>query len=232
MYNKLNEKTINNYNLGQLDSFWKHLWALEISQRIKIFTWKCLQNAVSTNLKLSRFKKDITPTCTFGCMESESIEHLFLHCSFAKAVWTTNPYPVELNFNNSTTFLDVCKEWICKDNPTIHIEIIMTKIWFIWKGRCNRTFGKQQQSHNQLALEIQRHLVFWHKDKYTVHTRSTNVGNSSNDKWQAPGAGQDKITLDAAWISIDVLAGFSLIFRNAAGNFEQGKARPITDSSP
>lgn len=83
MYNKLNERTENLYNLGQPDSFWTHLWKLNLSQRIKIFAWKCLQAAISNNMKLSKFIHDVHPSCYFGCNENETLEHLLLFFPFA-----------------------------------------------------------------------------------------------------------------------------------------------------
>ncbi|XP_026384999.1 uncharacterized protein LOC113280607 [Papaver somniferum] len=104
MYNKLTERTVNHYNLGQPDSFWKNLWDLNVSQRIKIFIWKCLQDALSTNLKLSAFMEDVQPNCSFGCNMVESVEHLFISCPYAKSVWAEEPFPVTLNIHTSTSF--------------------------------------------------------------------------------------------------------------------------------
>lgn len=61
--------------------------------------------------------KDISPNCTFDCHEHESIEHILLHCPYAKSVWATEPSTVDLNFDRSISFLDVCKEWIGKEKP-------------------------------------------------------------------------------------------------------------------
>ncbi|XP_026437831.1 uncharacterized protein LOC113336033 [Papaver somniferum] len=73
MYNELTEKTRSHYNLGQPDSFWNSLWNLNFSQRIKIFAWKCLQNALSTNLKLEKFIEDIHPDCPLNCKKNTII---------------------------------------------------------------------------------------------------------------------------------------------------------------
>ncbi|XP_026383574.1 uncharacterized protein LOC113279078 [Papaver somniferum] len=231
MYDKLNEKTINYYNLGQPDTFWKKLWATQTSQRNKFFAWKCLQDAVSTNVKLSRFK-DISSSCSFGCNEHETIEHLFLHCKFAQAVWATDPHPVDIQFNRNKSFFNIFKENLEEENPQIPIEIIMTKIWFIWKERCNRGFDNQHQTHQQVALEIQRHLAYWQKEKYTVKRKDLIRGNTSNNTWKLPEPHYHKLNLDGAWISCNTPEGFAIIFRNDAGELIQGRAGPISANEP
>lgn len=171
---------------------------------------------MSTNVKIARFQ-DISSTCSFGCNEPETIEDLFLHCKFAKKVWATEPHPIDINFSSNTTFLSIFKDKIEKDNPTIPIEIFMTKIWFIWKERCNRAFDNQSQSYDQVALEIQIHLAYWHKESYTVKKKDLLRGNDINNSWQFPKPIHHKLNVDAAWISHNVPAGFAIIYRNDAG---------------
>ncbi|XP_026377059.1 uncharacterized protein LOC113271417 [Papaver somniferum] len=203
MYNKLNERTVNHYDLGQSDTFWKGPWNLNTSQRIKNFIWKCLQNAVSTNLKLSRFMQDVSPNCTFGCIENETTEHLLFHCPYSISVWASESSPLDINFDNSKKFLDICKNW---------------------------SFEKTEQTYSQLALEIQRHLSFWYKDSY--QTKDTSIRFKEKPRWIAPRHAQKKLNLDAAWTSVNEPAGFALILRNDAGNFGQGRAGSISATSP
>ncbi|XP_026432458.1 uncharacterized protein LOC113329849 [Papaver somniferum] len=227
MYNKLNEKTVNHYNLGQPDSFWKKLWSLDISDRIKIFAWKCLQNALSTNLKLSKFMEDVHPYCSFGCSEEESIEHILIFCPYAKVVWASEPNPVAQCFHSSITLIDICKQWMGKLNPTISIELILTKAWFIWKERCNRVFEKTKQSSGQLSLEIQRYLDFWSNHSNTQVKNKDLISST----WSPPRKNQLKINVDATSNSKSLPAGFSLILRNDGGEFEQSRAGPTSAST-
>ncbi|XP_026410444.1 uncharacterized protein LOC113305644 [Papaver somniferum] len=174
--------------------------------------------------------KDVSHNCTFGCVEDKSIEHLLFHCPYANFVWASEPSPLDIIFDRSKKFLDICKDWLGNDNPIVPLEIILTKVWFIWKERCNRLFEKKQQSYTQLALEIQRHLNFWYKDIY--QSKDTPISLKEKPRWLAPRHAQKKINLDAAWASANVPAGFSLILRNDAGNFNQGRAGPISATSP
>ncbi|XP_026384377.1 uncharacterized protein LOC113279959 [Papaver somniferum] len=108
----------------------------------------------------------------------------------------------------------------------------MTKIWFIWKERCNRAFDNQQQTHQQVALEIQRHLAFWHKEKFLVKSKDQVIGNRENKTRKLPVTLHNKLNLDAAWISSSIPAGFAIICRNDAGESTQGRDGPISANDP
>ncbi|XP_026399395.1 uncharacterized protein LOC113295258 [Papaver somniferum] len=230
MYLKLTERTMNHYNLGQPDSFWKSLWDLNVSQRIKIFIWEGLQDALSTNLKLSAFMEDLHSNCSFGCNTIESTEHFLFSCPFAKSVWAENPFPMTLNIHASTSFLEICKEWLGNKNTNISIEIILTKAWFIWKERCNKVFEQKQQSSTQLGIKIQRYLDYWYKDNLPRCLSTTH--NTKKQVWLSPEKARLKININAAWKSMNFPAGFSLIARNDAGDFKTRKAGPLKATTP
>ncbi|XP_026459934.1 uncharacterized protein LOC113360661 [Papaver somniferum] len=175
-------------------------------------------------------RTDVSPNCTFGCIENETIEYLLFHCPYAKSVWASEPSPLNINFDNSKKFLDICKHWLENDNPIVPLEIILTKVWFIWKERCNRSFEKTEQTYSQLALEIQRHLSFWYKDSYQEKDTSTRF--KEKPIWDAPSHDQKKLNIDAVWTSVNEPSSFSLILRNDAGKFVQGRAGSISATSP
>ncbi|XP_026383428.1 uncharacterized protein LOC113278920 [Papaver somniferum] len=181
------------------DSFWEKLWKLNLPQRIILFTWKCLQNALLVNFKLARFMK-VSLKCPFGCDSDKTIEHLLFHCSFAKSVWDSNPNPIHLNFDCSVTFLDMCKTLIEKPSIDIPLEIILTKIWFIWKERCNWVFGKKTETIPQLALEIQKHLKYCHLEKQDNTHSQDNLEQLEKENWRLPLVSRLKINVDAAWM--------------------------------
>ncbi|XP_026415914.1 uncharacterized protein LOC113311291 [Papaver somniferum] len=184
---------------------------------------------MSTNLKLAKFMEDINPNCPSNCNVVESIEHMFF-CPFAKEVWAAEPYPVNLQFHSSITFLDICKDWIGKKNPIIPVEIALTKAWFIWKERSNLVFENKQRTSVQLGTEIQRYIKFWYKDHPLLN--QVKRRRDKNITWNPPKRSQLKLNIDTNWISANLPAGFSLIFRKDAGILEQGRVRAFTASTP
>ncbi|XP_026451286.1 uncharacterized protein LOC113351536 [Papaver somniferum] len=174
--------------------------------------------------------EDVHPNCSFGCNTPETIEHLLITCPYAKYVWALEPNPIAINSDDIFSFLEICKSGIGKVEAEIPIEMILTKAWFIWKERCNRVFEQKQQSNTQLGLEIKRFLEFWYKGN--MNSRQSSKGNLRIQNWSFPKSSQLKLNIDVAWISVDLSAGFSLILRNDAGDFELGKAGSFTTSSP
>ncbi|XP_026452190.1 uncharacterized protein LOC113352598 [Papaver somniferum] len=174
--------------------------------------------------------EDVHPNCSFGCNTSETIEHLLITCPYAKSVWAIEPNLIYVNPDNTSSFLEICKTWIRRLDSGIPIEIILTKAWFIWKERCNRVFEQKQQTKTPLGLEIQRFLDFWYKSN--MPPTQFIKGKLKIQNWSLPNTSQFKLNIDAAWISLDFPAGFSLILRNDVGDFELGRAGPFTASSP
>ncbi|XP_026457455.1 uncharacterized protein LOC113358140 [Papaver somniferum] len=165
-------------------------------------------------------------------VELETTKHLLFHCPYAKEVWNLSPNPTSLSLNTSSTILDLCKNWINKPTSDISIELLLTKMWFIWKERCDRVFEDKAKSTNCLALEIQRHVDFWStrkkknvKYKQVQHKKST-------PNWKTPCQNTIKINVDADWISDSVPSSFGLILRNNAGDSEGGRAGPLESSDP
>lgn len=66
-------------------SFWQSLWNMDTSQRIKLFTWKCLQDTLPTRQKLGSHM-DVETQCIFCKQVVESTYHLFFECDYATAV--------------------------------------------------------------------------------------------------------------------------------------------------
>lgn len=145
-------------------------------------------------------------------------------------MWATSPSPVTLNFNASITFLYIWKDWIGNKEPSISLETILTKAWFIWKERCDRIFENKQKTSTQLGAEIMRYLEFWNSDKGLLgQAIKTTV---EPPKWLFPRKSQFKLNIDAVWVSSTLPAGFSLILRNDIGDLEQGGAGPISAATP
>ncbi|XP_026398857.1 uncharacterized protein LOC113294693 [Papaver somniferum] len=125
---------------------------------------------------------------------------------------------------------DVTLAGIGRVDSDIPIEIILTKAWFIWKERCNRVFEHKQQTKIQLGLEIQRFIDFWYKGN--LPSRHFPKEKLKIQTWSLLNRSQFKLNIDAAWSSIDLPTGFSLILRNDAGDFEIGRAGSFTASTP
>ncbi|XP_074277032.1 uncharacterized protein LOC141600687 [Silene latifolia] len=66
------------------------LWKLSISNKLRVFLWKFMANALPVGSEFLKRKLNWRSSCTLSDESSpcvESISHLFRDCSFAKAMW-------------------------------------------------------------------------------------------------------------------------------------------------
>lgn len=221
MYQKLKNPSIDQTRLANV-SFWKSFWKLNISQRIKIFLWKCIHNALPVRKKLGRYMKDIDLKCIFCEHECESLKHLFFECPYARSVWMLPPLVHSNHRNdNALSFSAMYSDWIAGNCNNSDIEIMATKCWLIWKERCLRIFQSKSTTTLQLALAVQRHMKFWsplnaNKNETSYHRTPTVTvtSNRTDQVWTKPLSTRSKVNFDASWIDSSSPAGFGLIQRS------------------
>ncbi|KAF7833063.1 Reverse transcriptase zinc-binding domain [Senna tora] len=66
---------------------WDRLWNLPLPQRILLFWWKNLNKGLPLKMNLARKGFQISTECPYGCDATETEEHIFKDCQFAKRVW-------------------------------------------------------------------------------------------------------------------------------------------------
>ncbi|XP_026458664.1 uncharacterized protein LOC113359206 [Papaver somniferum] len=215
LYDKLNENATDIVSLDLPKYFWTAIWKLYMSQRIKLFLWKCLQNALSTNFKLYGKVRDVELQCTMCGTATETTEHLLLHCPYATEVCKLAPNPISLNIDSSSTLLTLCKDWINNPRREISLEIMLTKMWFIWKERCNKVFEKKSTSAK--SSRNSRTYFFLVKQKdfagYAIILRD-NAGNLGGGK-----AGQSTSSNPQEVEAIGVLQAATWAQENGLENF-------------
>lgn len=71
------------------DRDWKKLlWSGRISPKIQLFLWKATQGALATGANL-QLRGLLQHTTCIRCGELETEAHIFLHCEFARKVWSS-----------------------------------------------------------------------------------------------------------------------------------------------
>ena len=74
-------------NRGTSEGVWKLIWNLKLPFRILTFIWNILHDSVPVFATLNRRGIQTTTRCLLCDAEEESSTHLFLNCTFARAVW-------------------------------------------------------------------------------------------------------------------------------------------------
>ncbi|XP_026451136.1 uncharacterized protein LOC113351348 [Papaver somniferum] len=204
---------------------------MDTSKRIKLFIWKCLQDALPTRLKLG-----IKENCVFCQQKEESTFHLFFDCDYAKAIWNLQLVPLQGVFSdqnsNNISFLDIYNVWLTGEVNSISMALAATKCWFIWKERCLRVFENKKRTPDQSALVISKHYEYWHPVTQNITSTHDKTTTDTKDIWKFPITRSLKINCDASWLSSKTDAGTGFILRNWTGTFKgAGMAKCRTSSA-
>jgi hypothetical protein len=66
---------------------WQNLWRLKLPNKLLTFTWKLLHQALLVKTELNHRGIHCDATCILCTTHEETLNHLFLQCPFAGAVW-------------------------------------------------------------------------------------------------------------------------------------------------
>ena len=66
---------------------WQNLWRLKLPNKLLTFTWKLLHQALPVKTELNHRGIHCDATCILCTTHEETLNHLFLQCTFARAVW-------------------------------------------------------------------------------------------------------------------------------------------------
>ncbi|XP_039130839.1 uncharacterized protein LOC120267212 [Dioscorea cayenensis subsp. rotundata] len=133
--------------------------------KINIFNWLACKNKILTleNLEFRRCNKLPTATCVMCHSAIESVDHLFIHCSFAREVWM---YFVNiLNLPkppSSFSLIWVLWRGTVRPSSRIYVDLVVKALaWNIWLARNDRIFNNKIASARCLIMNIDRMLLSW-----------------------------------------------------------------------
>ena len=156
-------------NLRETSPF-KLIWKSPVPQKIKIFTWLAALGRVNTCdvLQKKRPSSTLYPNwCVMCKSEAETVDHLFIHCSYASCIWwkilqTSGLYWVVPGscyglLSGQAGFFKGKKKKI------IFNQFLSATLWAIWGERNNRIFQDCASSEEDLWDKICFWVAIWLK---------------------------------------------------------------------
>ena len=144
--------------------WYKSVWNLNVSPKVKLFLWKVFQNAIPVGELLAIRNVNVDIRCKH-CNAPESINHLFLHCPFAKKVWEHIPVTPTVDLSG---FIDLSEVWarLCSKAclPPTGLAtgpLAPWILWQIWISRNSLCFNNKQISEEETINRAIRMAKEW-----------------------------------------------------------------------
>jgi hypothetical protein len=127
----------------QVHQAYKWLWKTSVQKRHKVFFWLLLKDRMSTRNILRR-RNQVIPSyeCVLCNLHvEETLEHLFLHCNFARSCWSSLHLfiPIGDPFDVLTSFRQQL-------HLSFFMDVIIIMSWSIWMARNDFIFNGLQPS--------------------------------------------------------------------------------------
>ncbi|XP_039140503.1 uncharacterized protein LOC120277716 [Dioscorea cayenensis subsp. rotundata] len=143
-------------------SFWK----VDCPSKVTLFCWLANDNKIPSMSNLAKigcnFQK-ATNTCVLCYNNSETVDHLLIHCEFASRIWAF--YVNNLHLLTAPISLDqVWITWIPSleaHRRTFWDLLTRAIFWNIWLERNNRIFNLAFLSTTAILFKISHMLIDW-----------------------------------------------------------------------
>ena len=117
------------------------LWKVDIRPTTKLFLWKCIKGIIPTTSFLKRRHVPLRETCCFCTSENESMDHLFIHCSFARACWFGSFLTIRTDAYIHRNLQDWIKYWLSlhkmvSDHVFYFPFKLLESIWYARNQTC------------------------------------------------------------------------------------------------
>ena len=216
----------------------KFLWSKFILPRMSLHAWKVLRGKEISDDLLQRRGVALASRCELCGACTESLNHIFLHCSFAASVWNYFTSIFEIGVA-PPTILEVFNlgNTVEKSPQLKELWLICftSVLWFLWHARNQVRFESRNftvaavcrlisghiQAASRLATGPMHNTI---QDLRILKTfgaccRLRRAPRVVEVNWHPPLIGWIKINSDGAWKHGEGIGGFGAIFRDYKGQF-------------
>lgn len=216
----------------------KKLWSKFILPRMSLHAWKVLRGRVMPDDFLQRRGEVLVSRCNLCGASTESLDHVFLHCSFSAAIW--NHFSSFFEFPVlPISILDVLLMGINNGrSPQIKelwLICFTSDLWFLWHTRNKIRFDGRSFSIVAVCRLISGHILAASRPATgIVHNTSQalrvlncfgadcrwrRAPNVVEVFWHPPTIGWVKINANGAWKHAEGVGGYGAVFRDFRGHF-------------
>jgi hypothetical protein len=195
--------TRNVQDIRVCDPLWKNVWKSQLHERLKMLLWRIASNLLPTKNNLDRFINPVDQCCPLCEIEQESIVHIFVYCSVAKACWFGSRWSIKsefLSINNGTQLvsfiLNPPDNLFQSQDDRKELSLFGTLLLDgIWRLRNSVVFyGNKAMPEDVLKILYKSFQEHWDVRKIKFSDDRTRRFSY----WSKPACGHIKINCDAA----------------------------------
>jgi len=182
-------------------TFWRDIWKLQLTDRLRIFIWKIAWNIFPTTQRLQSIIPAYHPDASCPLCKSgpDSIRHLFFHCHFARVVWRLSPWPLDSTTLDSPNLCDWVRV-ILHPDALLHIPFLERHRFQVFAAvACDLLwFHRNKAFHDGLTFEA-RTIATLICTSYHQHCDAwSDKLFPKPEKWNRPPLNWYKINFDTA----------------------------------
>ncbi|XP_068340019.1 uncharacterized protein [Pyrus communis] len=211
---------------GVPKALWKGIWKLEVPPKLRHFLWLTVHNCLPTRDALFRRRASQVSTCPICCCHDETIEHIFLSCSWVVPIWFGGALGYKVDRLSLPDWLD----WILAVfSPNFCISgdsnwrrsYIVFTCWCIWKARCDFVFNGVSINPSKVLAAISAAVSSFFGARVVEGARRGGVGRgiSPDARWCAPASPFVKINVDASWSKASKKGFVGMVVRDMESKF-------------
>ncbi|XP_043687844.1 uncharacterized protein LOC122639071 [Telopea speciosissima] len=134
---------------------WKMIWNCRTLPKIRAFLWHSCGNVVASADCLSSRNIPIDPLCSRCGKEKDSVDHIMLHCPYAKAIWFGSSLSHRISNNPSLLIHEWLQHWqnlALQDKNAARESFSKCSFlcWHIWLVRKDFVFSKKFKSLEEI----------------------------------------------------------------------------------
>jgi hypothetical protein len=142
---------------------WKSIWKAKVPPRVVFFVWTAALGKILTADNLRRRGMIVVSWCCMCKADGESVDHLLLHCPYAKELWDMIFGLFGLQWVMPKRVIDLFSCWYGSvgRHSVIWKAIPHCIMWCLWRERNARIFEDCELSVVELKLHFYRSLLDW-----------------------------------------------------------------------
>ncbi|MCH91756.1 retrotransposon protein putative unclassified, partial [Trifolium medium] len=217
-WNSANSNNAQPSNHNENNDSWSNLWKLSNPPKQLHLIWRILHKAIPVKTNLMSKGIICDSLCPRRNQGPETIDHIFLHCEWARQVWFSSPLTITTTNSHTQSFSDWFN-YMQRNTTQDCIQIITTITYSIWLARNNKIFQNKDTPVN-IAIDCALKILRDYQHNITLTRHESTVSQPSiacnNKSWSPPPRSYLKLNVDAHLLD-DGHWGLGLVLRREDG---------------